>query len=192
MGGQGGGRARQEGRQHGLACLTLSHCQVQSLSPAMLLALAPSLRCLQLPGNTELGQEPDALPPELARLSLLQHLDLSGCGLTTLAPAVAALPALKHLDLGFNSLSALPVEMACLPTLRRLDLNHNRFPALPSCVWAATQLQHLTVGPGIIAATRGFDQLHLLTPNLRRLQVGDVQSQSLPKFPSSHTIQAGI
>lgn len=64
-----------------------------------------ALRCLALNGARLAAS---CLPPQLAALRALAHLELRACHLAALPPCVAQLPGLTSLDLGLNRLANLP------------------------------------------------------------------------------------
>ncbi|KAF5828133.1 hypothetical protein DUNSADRAFT_18163 [Dunaliella salina] len=107
-------------------------------------------------------------------LDKLTSLELSECSLVVLPPNVAALPALQHINLENNALTGLPPQVAFAHSLRSAQLAHNRLPALPQCLLEdAKGLETLTVSSGVIAGTplHVLDDVFLQLPNLVQLSV---------------------
>uniref|UniRef100_A0A8C8SL71 Leucine rich repeat containing 47 n=1 Tax=Pelusios castaneus TaxID=367368 RepID=A0A8C8SL71_9SAUR len=107
------------------------------------------------------------LPPRLLSLSLLQALDLSGCGaLRELGPGLAAaLPALHTLVLHGNGLGPAglgapesPGLGGPLPALRVLDLSGNGLETLPAALGGVLD----PAGPCAPGAPPAFPQLRSL------------------------------
>jgi len=76
------------------------------------------------------AQPLSALPPEIGRLTNLQHLNLSYNNLKELPPEIGNLTQLKILDLSANELQELPREMGNLNALRVLNLSANQLTDL--------------------------------------------------------------
>ncbi|PNH04728.1 Protein lap4 [Tetrabaena socialis] len=80
----------------------------------------------------------------VARLTGLQQLDLSHCGLAALPTAVAKLSRLTDLHLNYNRLSKLPAGFSALTRLTDLGLSHNpQLRALPPGITRLARLQCL-------------------------------------------------
>eukprot|EP00052_Salpingoeca_macrocollata_P026102 m.241437 g.241437 ORF g.241437 m.241437 type:complete len:180 (-) comp22527_c0_seq7:161-700(-) len=83
----------------------------------------PQLQVLRLCHNPFVRPE---LPVELAALTNLQEIDLSGCGLAELPPQLFALQSLQQLRAADNKLVEVDKEpFRVLVQLRRLDLAGN-------------------------------------------------------------------
>ncbi|TXI46372.1 MAG: DUF1963 domain-containing protein [Lysobacter sp.] len=80
---------------------------------------------------TAYGEVFDALPPEIAALTRLEELGLSGLGLTKVSDALISLPRLERLNLDYNRLTTLPERIGDMPGLRELSIRGNRFVSLP-------------------------------------------------------------
>lgn len=80
---------------------------------------------------TAYGEVFDALPPEIAALSRLEELGLSGLGLTKVSDALTSLLRLERLNLDYNRLTTLPERIGDMPGLRELSIRGNRFVSLP-------------------------------------------------------------
>ncbi|KAG9475613.1 hypothetical protein GDO78_003813 [Eleutherodactylus coqui] len=80
------------------------------------------------------------LPPDISKLSLLRHLDLSVNNFAELPSCITALSLLTSLHLGYNRLRTLPDEITELKSLTELLLMSNQLTELPAGVG---QLKHL-------------------------------------------------
>ncbi len=83
------------------------------------------------------------LPPEIGKLTRLEHLDVSSNALTELPVEIGALQSLRVLNLYNNRLHALPDAMAGLTHLERLNLSNNPWDALPAWLPELPSLKHL-------------------------------------------------
>ena len=79
----------------------------------------------------DLGLNKLAVLPDLARLTALEELDLTGNALAALPAEVGALTGLRVLALNGNVLAALPAAVGRLARLEKLELNNNMLGALP-------------------------------------------------------------
>jgi hypothetical protein len=98
------------------------------------------------------GNRLTALPPEIGRLTALEGLNLSGNRLTTLPPEIGQLTALQHLDLSGNRLTTLPPEIGRLAALQRLDLAGNRLTTLPPEIGQLSALKVLDLAANRLTA----------------------------------------
>ncbi len=129
------------------------------------------------------------LPPEIAKLTNLRRLDLSGNQLTELPPEIAKLTKLQSLDLNGNQLTELPPEITKLTKLRNLDLgdsifsrydsniNRNQLTELPPEITKLTNLRRLDLSGNQL--TELPPEIAKLT-NLRRLDLSGNQLTELP------------
>ena len=111
-------------------------------------------------GITELRLRTEGLtelPPEIAKLTNLEYLDLAGNQLTELPSQITKLTNLTSLDLRGNQLTELPPEIT---KLTRLDLNINQLTELPAEITRLTNLTSLDL--------RG-NQLTELPPEIGKL-----------------------
>eukprot|EP00741_Cyanophora_paradoxa_P015982 tig00000042_g15428.t1 len=114
---------------------------------------------------------------ELAKLTNLERLFLSGNLLTALPLEIGRLAALSWLDVSNNQLTALPPEIGCLATLHQLVASRNHLMSLPSETGALAALEVLNVS---------HNRLTSLPPEIGRLDalqslgVTDNQLTSLP------------
>lgn len=74
---------------------------------------------------------------------LLDHLDLSGCGLDSISPTLGDLKSLKSLDLSNNALTFLPDSVGQLQNLQNLSLAFNQLNSLPLSVGLLRKLTAL-------------------------------------------------
>ena len=140
------------------------------------------------------------LPPEIARLSALQYINLNYNQITALPPEIACLTELQELHLNSNLLTALPPEVARLTALQTLDLSANQLIALPPEIARLTALQTLilygnplkVLPPEIASLTSLYllaladNQLTTLPPeiaHLAALKVLDLDSNQLTTLP---------
>ena len=87
----------------------------------------------------------EELPPEIGRLSKLEHLDFSRNELKTIPPEIGQLIQLKSLDLRSNNMEMLPPEIGQLIQLRRLALHLNNLEELPPEIGQLPKLEYLTL-----------------------------------------------
>jgi len=78
------------------------------------------------------------LPPEIARLSMLETLDLHGNMLTEPMRAIELLSALKTLRLDSNGMQYLTDRIGSLRHLVELDISNNELSSLPISITALT------------------------------------------------------
>lgn len=114
--------------------------------------------------------------PDLARLSALEELDLTGNALAALPPEVGALTGLRVLALNGNVLAALPAAIGRLARLERLELNNNMLGALPPELGRLSSLEELCVSgnplgalPPALGALRNLATLDASVCRLRAL-----------------------
>eukprot|EP00198_Chlamydomonas_reinhardtii_P001847 XP_001691183.1 predicted protein [Chlamydomonas reinhardtii] len=99
------------------------------------------LQELQLSGNCL-----TRLPESISRLTALRRLGLAGNLLTELPPGIGALTALEGLWLHGNLLTSLPPQLGRLEALRALSLAGNCISQLPpGCLSGLTSLTDLTL-----------------------------------------------
>ena len=175
-----------------LTVLSVPHNHLTSLPPD-LAALFPRLRVLDLsrnklaslPPRTPRAPRPPPLTRllELARLTALEHLDVSGNALTALPAEIAQLSALQVLSVRCNRLATLPPEIGALGALRHLSLRCNELSLLPAEIGQLTALRllcarsnaltHIPATIGQLTALRELDlfdnKLSLLPLHLCKL-----------------------
>lgn len=105
----------------------------------MIIAKGLILLCMQLilDGNA-IASLPNALPPNLAKLSL------KGNQLSTIPLSVTALGALKELDLAENNIAQVPDHVAQLSELQDLTLDKNALTLLPPVLASCPKLKVLS------------------------------------------------
>ena len=124
------------------------------------------------------GRGLTALPPEIGRLTNLQHLNLNGNELVSLPPEIGRLTNLAELEVNRNQLTSLPPGIGRLTNLQQLSLHGNRLINLSPEIGQLIHLQDLNLGR---------NQLESLPPeigrliNLLRL---DIDENRLPVVPS--------
>jgi len=119
-----------------------------------------------------------ALPHEIAQLTSLEILDLTGNKLTALPPEIGRLTSLEGLDLGGNQLTALPPEIGLLTSLQTLDLQSNQLTDLPPEIGRLTSLEGLGLGDNKLTALP--PEIVQLT-SLKRLWLQKNQLTDLPE-----------
>lgn len=142
-----------------------------------------------------------SIPPEISRLSFLEHLDLQNNLLTSLPPTIGQLSVLTLLNLGGNQLASLPPEIGQLSALSLLNLEGNqltsllpeigRLPVLTQLNLAKNKLTYLPPEIGQLSVLtllilRG-NQLTSLPPaigQLSSLTLLDIQENFLTSLPS--------
>ncbi|KAM3919668.1 p53-induced death domain-containing protein 1 [Leptodactylus fuscus] len=83
------------------------------------------------------------LPPDISRLSLLCHLDLSFNNFSELPSCVTALTLLTSLHLGYNQLRTLPDDIGDLKSLTDLLLMSNQLVELPTGIGQLKSLEKM-------------------------------------------------
>ncbi len=122
-----------------------AHSPVQDFDRVTLGGDPPRVTELRLSGLPDVVTD-GVLPAALGRLTHLQHLNLSGRGLTgPLPPELGQLARLRYLDLAGNQLTGpLPPELGRLADLRFLDLVGNQLTGpLPPELGQLANLQFL-------------------------------------------------
>jgi hypothetical protein len=133
---------------------------------------------------------------DFSRLPALQGVHLSGFPLTHLPPSLAAVPALRHLDVRGAPLRAIDVDLRKLPlehlqlegvsptlpdwlgeitTLRHLSI-HGRFTDVPEAIFGLRSLQGLGLGGRYSRLPDRFDSL----PSLKDTWLHSVALDALP------------
>ena len=117
-----------------------------------------------------------AVLPDLARLTALEELDLTGNALAALPAEVGALTGLRVLALNGNVLAALPAAVGRLARLEKLELNNNMLGALPPELGRLSCLEELCVSgnplgalPPALGALRNLATLDASVCRLRAL-----------------------
>lgn len=117
-----------------------------------------------------------AVLPDLARLTALEELDLTGNVLAALPAEVGALTGLRVLALNGNVLAALPAAVGRLACLEKLELNNNMLGALPPELGRLSCLEELCVSgnplgalPPALGALRNLATLDASVCRLRAL-----------------------
>lgn len=171
--------------------LTIRSLQLPSLEPLTSLIRLSTLEMIEC-------RFPIEDLPKLAALPELTELDLTGCGLSTIA-GLADAPALRVLTLSDNTIRNLEV-LSTLPSLTELDLNNNavteltyiaQLPELQklyldynavtelSPLSACVKLSHFSAANNQIAVIDGLGSLPMLTNlNLSGNNIADVSALS--------------
>jgi Leucine-rich repeat (LRR) protein len=155
------------------------------------------------------------LPPEIGRLTNLEHLDLTGNQLTSLPPEIGRLTNLRTLDLGRNRLTAFPSPVLELSNLEAVGFTENQLTILPPQIGQLINLQALYLGGNEVSSLPAEigqlihlkvlrlsrNQLSTLPPeigqltNLQALDLGDNQLTSLApaigQLSNLHTLNLG-
>ncbi|XP_075693711.1 p53-induced death domain-containing protein 1 isoform X2 [Rhinoderma darwinii] len=92
------------------------------------------------------------LPPDISKLSLLSHLDLSFNRFAELPSCVTALPLLTTLHLGHNQLRTLPDDIGELKSLTELALMSNQLTALPAGIGQLKNLKKVDLSENRLAS----------------------------------------
>lgn len=101
---------------------------------------------LDLTGNSP-GISLSFLPPQIAQLTALEKLSLSGnLSLKELPPEIGRLTNLVYLDLRFTDLKTLPPEIGKLIKLRELYLSSRALVTIPKEIGSLTNLRRLRLG----------------------------------------------
>lgn len=118
----------------------------------------------------------EQVPPEIARLTQLETLDLEDNRLTEFPIVVTQLVNLTRLDLDSNQITSIPPEITQLTQLETLRLEHNQLTEFPIVI---TQLENLsqldlddnqiTSIPPEIASMRSLNHLGLSGNNISSL-----------------------
>ena len=141
-------------------------------------ALPPEIG--QLSNLTKLNLEHNqlqAIPPEIGQLSNLTLLDLARFQLQALPPEIGQLSNLTELYLEDNQFQALPPEIGQLSNLTTLHLMNNQLQALPPEIGQLSNLTELYLeGNQLQALPPEIGQLS----NLTNLNLLDNQLQALP------------
>ena len=136
---------------------------------------------LNLNGDiTKLNLFPDIvnIPPEIALLSNLRELILSGNNITTIPPEIGQLKNLKSLNLSNNNINIIPPEIGELEdNLEFLSLGSNNITVIPPEIGQLKNLIDLSIGNNLITTIPPeIGQLN----NLEFLSMDDNQLNALP------------
>jgi Leucine-rich repeat (LRR) protein len=132
--------------------------------------------------NKDVGNDGiSVIPVEIANLSYLRELILSGNSIETVPPEIGRCVNLRKLDLGSNRIAVLPSEIGNLVNLTYLDLRHNALSDLPPEIGKCGNLEYLwlwgnkltKLDPAIIKLRR-LKELYLNDNRLTTLPVGIV------------------
>ena len=118
-----------------------------------------------------------AVLPDLARLTALEELDLTGNVLAALPAAVGRLACLEKLELNTNMLGALPPELGRLSCLEELCVSGNPLGALPPALGA---LRNLATLDASVCRLRALPEELTLATRLIDLNVSGNQLERLP------------
>jgi Leucine-rich repeat (LRR) protein len=91
------------------------------------------------------------VPDKINLLAMLVNLDLSGCGIESVATNISKLSQLKTLNLSANNLKTIAKEVFLLPALENLDLSDNLLKELPKEAATMPRLVVLNVEENILA-----------------------------------------
>jgi hypothetical protein len=122
----------------------------------------------------------------LGRWESLVALDLSGCGLTSLAGEVGRLPSLRQLRLNSNRLSAVPKELGRLTRLELLTADDNALAGLPGELRLCTALRHLSLeGNKLVTPVLDLRALQ----SLEALRLHGNPLEYLPELSPAHSLR---
>ncbi|VDN09313.1 unnamed protein product [Dibothriocephalus latus] len=93
--------------------------------------------------RTKLNNE--LLPSSLVKLTSLQQLKMSSCGLRQIPPVIFQLGNLRVLDISRNSIATISAEIGKLSELRRLDASHTSLLELPTELSMCTKMTHIKI-----------------------------------------------
>lgn len=110
----------------------------------------------------------ETLPPILAQMPWLTHLDMTGVGLLSLPEDIdTILPNIEELLIFDNQIESIPDSIGQLKQLRMLDISINPLTTLPASVGMLQNLRSLFVGtcslqtlPAELGQCRSLQQLH--------------------------------
>ncbi|HLP89534.1 MAG TPA: COR domain-containing protein [Nostocaceae cyanobacterium] len=159
-----------------------------------------------------LGNDLKSLPPELANLSNLRKLDISGNPWEKIPDVVAKLHNLEHLTiirvnldefseaitqltnltqlyLSRNQLTEIPEAIAQLTNLTQLDLSDNQLTEIPEAIAQLTNLKELNLSrnqlteiPEVIAQLTNLKELHLYNNQLTEIPEAIAQLTNLTEL----------
>lgn len=66
--------------------------------------------------------------PDLAKLTALRFIDLSGCGLTSLPASIGSIESIRVIEAFKNQLTDIPDSFGRLTKLQRLNISRNKIP----------------------------------------------------------------
>lgn len=118
----------------------------------------------------------DALPPDFAKLTSLQHLDMAANNLKNIDP-ICSLCNLSILDLSMNDLASLPPQFGNLAKLRDLNLDNCCFAEFPRTLLSSTSLTRLFMRHNLLESLP--KELSLMS----QLRVADFEGNHDPSIP---------
>ena len=160
---------------------------LEEVAPAIV--ILPHLHTLCLSDNEGLaaGKAPDEWwPDDLTKLTTLNKLNLSGCGISGVPVSLGRLAELSHLDLSANNSGPgimLPHEVGGCNSIRTLQMSDCRLDRMPDCVCQLTAMEYLNL------ANNKLTQLPESISKLNKLNNLDLAHNLFTTFP---TVLAGI
>jgi Leucine-rich repeat (LRR) protein len=98
--------------------------------------------------DLDLNESIEKISPEIAKLTNLTRLNLSGNQLTELPSAIGELTGLNNLDLSRNQLTELPFAIREVTSLSNLDISYNQLTKLPVSIFPIlNRLQSCSLWP---------------------------------------------
>ncbi|KAA0186986.1 hypothetical protein HAZT_HAZT003028 [Hyalella azteca] len=146
-----------------LQSLHLKNNNLDSYGLPKELAVLSKLREINLSGN-----QLTTVPPQLFEVSSLKYLYLGNNNISEVQPEIKALQNLQVLHLGSNNLTMVPEELGALSSLCALVLCNNKLRRLPQAISRLTSLRSLLLHnnnlcclPVEIVKLRGLNELSL-------------------------------
>ena len=170
-----------------LQTLVIDSSMLEEVAPAIV--TLPHLHTLCLSDNACLaaGKAPDEWwPDDLTKLTTLNKLNLSGCGISGVPVSLGRLAELSHLDLSANNSGpgiTLPHEIGGCNSIRSLQMSDCRLDHMPDCLCRLTAMEYLN------HANNKLNQLPQAISKLRKLDNLDLAHNLFTSFP---TVLAGI
>ncbi|KAA0159144.1 hypothetical protein FNF31_04999 [Cafeteria roenbergensis] len=136
-------------------------------------------RTIRLVGGAPLAGLPEATFGP--RLTSLQSIWITRCGLRTLPESLCSLPSLTELSVQQNSLRRLPANIGQLTSLTALDASGNHVRVLPPSIVRCARLHRLVLaGNRLSGSSKSFPPEF---PSLGRLEHLDISRNVLRSIP---------
>ncbi|XP_039251163.1 leucine-rich repeat-containing protein 47-like [Styela clava] len=121
----------------------------------------------------------NVLPEDLYSLTLLNFLEVSECGITSLSKDISSLSALMQLIINGNNLVSLPDEICTLKQLKVLDISYNALEELPDEFGNIRNLQTLNLN------CNKLSQLPESVKNLSLLSTLNISNNKFTEIPQA-------